>query len=162
MKITKIFVAILALCAFAACNPDNGGNNGGSGTDSVWGDNGSPVGEWVLTEWNSSKDLPFGIYLRLNEDNTFDLYQHTSNVLWVHYTGTYSLKGTTLSGVYADGTNWTTNYTIKYSNNADPKQIMLTSTDNEGIYTATTIPDTVIDQATEAVVARSSDIERFL
>ena len=74
MKITKIFVAILALCAFAACNPDNGGNNGGGGTDSVWSDNGSPVGEWVLTEWNSSKDLPFGIYLRLNEDNTFDLY----------------------------------------------------------------------------------------
>ena len=105
MKITKIFVAILALCAFAACEPNNG-NNGGGGVDDIWGDNGSPIGEWVLTEWNNSKDLPFGIYLQLNEDNTFDLYQHTSNVLWVHYTGTYSLNGTTLSGVYSDGESW--------------------------------------------------------
>ena len=161
MKITKIFVAILALCAFAACEP-NSGNNGGGGVDDVWSDNGSPVGEWVLTEWNSSKDLPFGVYLQLNEDNTFDLYQHTSSVLWVHYTGTYSLNGTTLSGVYSDGESWATSYTIKYSKVAEPKQILLTSPDNKGIYTATTIPDAVIDQATEAVVVRSGQSKRFL
>ena len=161
MKITKIFVAILALCTFAACEP-NSGNNGGGGVDDVWSDNGSPVGEWVLTEWNSSKDLPFGVYLQLNEDNTFDLYQHTSSVLWVHYTGTYSLNGTTLSGVYSDGESWATSYTIKYSKVAEPKQILLTSPDNKGIYTATTIHDAVIDQATEAVVVRSGESKRFL
>lgn len=162
MKITKIFVAILALCAVAACNPDNnGGNNGGGGnTDNDWNDNGSPVGEWALTEWNDSKDLPFGVYLRLNEDNSFDLYQHTSNVLWVHYTGTYSLNGNTLSGEYSDGEQWK-EYTIKYSNN-EPKQIKLTHSNSVGIYTATTIPDVVIDQASEAVVARSVATERFL
>ena len=163
MKITKIFVAILALFAIVACNPNNnGGNNGGGGVDDVWDNNGSPVGEWSLTEWNSSKDLPFGVYLRLNEDNTFDLYQHTSSVLWVHYTGTYSLNGNTLSGVYSDGESWATDYTIKYNKIANPKQILLTSTDNVGIYTATTIPGTVIDQASEAVEARSVATERFL
>ena len=162
MKITKIFVAILALCAAVACNPNNGGNNGGGGVDDIWGDNGSPVGEWALTEWNKSNDLPFGVYLCLNEDNTFDLYQHTSNVLWVHYTGTYSLKGNTLSGVYSDGESWANDYPIKYNKVAEPKQISLTSTGNVGIYTATTIPDAVIDQATEAVVARSVATERFL
>ncbi len=163
MKITKIFVAMLALCAVVACNPDNnGGNNGGGGVDDVWDNNGSPIGEWALTEWNDSKDLPFGVYLRLNEDNTFDLYQHTANVLWVHYTGTYSLNGNTLSGVYSDGESWATDYTIKYNKIANPKQILLTSTDNVGIYTATTIPDVVIDQASEAVVVRSGDVQRFL
>lgn len=161
MKISKIFVAILALCTFAACEPNNG-NNGGGGVDNLWSDSGSPVGEWVLTKWNGSDELPFGVYMRLNEDNTFDLYQHTSNVLWVHYTGTYSLNGTTLSGVYSDGENWAKSYTIMYSKQAEPKQIMLHSSNDEGIYTETTIPDAVIDQATDAVVARSSEGERFL
>ena len=161
MKISKIFVAILALCTFAACEPNNG-NNGGGEVDNLWSDSGSPVGEWVLTKWNGSDELPFGVYMRLNEDNTFDLYQHTSNVLWVHYTGTYSLNGTTLSGVYSDGENWAKSYTIMYSKQAEPKQIMLHSANDEGIYTETTIPDAVIDQATDAVVARSSEGERFL
>jgi hypothetical protein len=80
----------------------------------------------------------------------------------VHYTGTYTLNGSTLSGVYSDGVSWATDYTIKYNKVADPKQISLTSTGNVGIYTATTIPDTVIDQATEAVVARSGEVKRFL
>ena len=163
MKITKIFVAILALFAIVACNPNNGGNTGGGGnTNDTWSDSGSHVGEWALTEWNDSKNLPFGVYLRLNEDNTFDLYQHTYNVVWIHYTGTFSLNGSTLSGVYSDGESWTTDYTIKYNKIADPKQISLTSTDNVGIYTATTIPDAVIDQASEAVEARSVATERFL
>ena len=161
MKISKIFVAILALCTFAACEPNNG-NNGGGEVDNLWSDSGSPVGEWVLTKWNGSDELPFGVYMRLNEDNTFDLYQHTSNVLWVHYTGTYSLNGTTLSGIYSDGENWAKSYTIMYSKQAEPKQIMLHSSNDEGIYTETTIPDAVIDQATDAVVARSSEGERFL
>ena len=161
MKISKIFVAILALCTFAACEPNNG-NNGGGGVDNLWSDSGSPVGEWVLTKWNGSDELPFGVYMRLNEDNTFDLYQHTSNVLWVHYTGTYSLNGTTLSGVYSDGENWAKSYTIMYSKQAEPKQIMLHNSNDEGVYTETTIPDAVIDQATDAVVARSSEGERFL
>ena len=161
MKITKIFVAILALFAIVACNPNNGGNTGGGGnTNDTWSDSGSPVGEWALTEWNDSKDLPFGVYLRLTEDNTFDLYQHTSSVLWVHYTGTYSLNGNTLKGEYSDGEKWK-EYTIKY-NNKEPKQIKLTSSNSVGIYTATTIPDAVIDQASEAVEARSVATERFL
>ena len=161
MKITKIFVAILTLCAFAACNP-NSGNNGGGDVDNIWSDNGSPVGEWVLTKWNGSEALPFGVYMRLNEDNTFDLYQHTTDVLWVHYTGTYSLNGTTLSGVYSDGESWANDYTIQYHKFADPKVIMLHCTDNEGIYTATTIPDAVVDQATEAIATRLGESKRFL
>ena len=89
MKITKIFVAILALCAFAACEPNNG-NNGGGGVDDIWGDNGSPVGEWALTEWNSSRDLPFGVYMRFNEDKSFTmtLGKRTIN-------GTYELNQST-------------------------------------------------------------------
>jgi hypothetical protein len=152
------------LLGFTACgNPDNGGNSG-SGSTSGWSDSGSPVGEWVLTEWNGSKELPFGIYIRLNEDNTFDLYQHTLSVLWVHYKGTFSLNGSTLTGVYSDGTKWN-DYTIKYSNDSEPKQIKLTRKDDAedvSIYTKTEIPAEVIDNAKAPAAVRSAESKRFL
>ena len=163
MKITKIFVAILTLCAFAACEPNNG-NNGGGGTNDTWSDNGSPIGEWVLTEWNNSTDLPMGVYMRLDENNKFDLYQHTYNILWVHYSGTFSLNGSTLTGTYSDGTNWN-EYTIQYAENKSPKQIKLTrkgDSEDVAIYSATAIPDEVIDQASESENVRSVVIEKFL
>jgi hypothetical protein len=164
MEIKKIFVAIVALCAIVACNPDNNGGNNGGSTEKGWSDNGSPIGEWVLTEWNGSAELPMGVYLRLNENNTFDLYQHTFSVLWMHYEGTFSLNGTTLSGKYSDGTNWA-DYTISYNNEAEPKQIKLTRTSDSSdvaIYTATEIPANVTDQATEATQVRSIVVEKFL
>ena len=162
MKITKIFVAIVALCTVIACVQITGGGNGGNTT--TWSDSGSPIGEWVLTSWNGSSDLPMGVYLRLNEDNTFDIYQHTLSVLWIHHKGTFSLNGSTLTGEYSDGTKWN-NYTIKYNNEGEPKQIKLTrkgDTEDVGIYTATEIPAGVIDQASEATAVRSVAIEKFL
>ena len=161
MKFVKIFIiVIVALFGFTSCNNQNNGGEDG-GTTSEWSDNGSIVGEWVLTEWNGSKDLPFGVYLRFNEDNTFDLYQHTYTVLWVHYSGTFSLDGTSLTGVYSDGESWQ-HYSIKY--NSKSKQIRLTNTDkNEvSIYSATTIPSEIEEDATEALNVRSVEIEKFL
>jgi hypothetical protein len=164
MKISKIFVALLAICAVVACKPDNNSGSGNSG-DSTWSSNGSPIGEWVLTQWNDSKELPFGVYLRLNEDNTFDLYQHTYSVLWVHYSGTFSISGTTLSGTYSDGVQWGGEYTIEYA--TSPKMIRLskkgvTGEKDEAIYAETTIPAEVQDEATEATNVRSVAVERFL
>ena len=152
MKSLKIF-SLMMLLALAVVGCEKTSVNGSSKS--------ALDGEWVLTSWNEAEP-EFNVYIDFNEDNTFDLYQHTTDVLWVHYTGTYSLKGNTLSGVYSDGESWATSYTIKYNKVAEPKQISLTSSDNVGIYTATTIPDAVIDQATEAVVARSVATERFL
>lgn len=163
MKIAKIFVAIVALCAAVACNPNKGGENGGQ-TDSTWSDSGTPIGEWALTEWNGSKELPMGVYLRLNEDNNFDLYQHTASVMWVHYTGTFTLNGNTLTGKYSDGTDWA-EYTILYNDTVEPKQIKLTrkgDTEDVAIYTATEIPTEVTDQAGEVTKACSVEIEKFL
>ena len=161
MKFAKIFiVAIVALFGFTACNEPNPGGSGNNST-SEWNDKGTIIGEWVLTEWNGSQDLPFGVYLRFNEDNSFDLYQHTYSVLWVHYSGTFSLNDTTLSGVYSDGENWQ-QYSIKY--NSKSKQIRLTNLDNSevSIYSATTIPSEIEEDATEALNVRSVEIEKFL
>lgn len=165
MKITKIVLAVLALCAIVACNPDNNGDNGGNGgnTDNTWSDSGSLVGDWALTEWNGSAQLPMGVYLTLNEDNTFVLYQHTSDVLWEKYEGDYTLNGNTLSGVYSDGVKWA-DYTIKY-NNGDTKQIKLTrngDAEDVSIYTETEIPAELIDNAKSPASVRSAESKRFL
>lgn len=164
MKISKIFVvAIAALLALSACTPDNNENNGG-GSKIVWSEVGNPIGEWKLTEWNNSKDLPFGVYLRLNGDGTFDIYQHTYTVLWVHYSGTFTLEGSVLTGLYSDGESWH-EYTIKYSE--EPKLIRLTRTNTSGtvdvgVYEATEIPKEVEEDASEATNVRSVTMERLL
>ena len=164
MKISKIFiVAIALLLGFSACTPDNNSGNGG-GPKVVWSETGNPIGEWKLTTWNNSEALPFGVYLRLNEDNTFDIYQHTYTVLWVHYSGTFSHEGSTLQGTYSNGESWDGPYTIEYSQ--EPKLIRLTRTSQAGstdvsIYKATDIPNEVIEDATEATNVRSVAVERF-
>lgn len=165
MKISKIVLAVLAMCAIVACNPNkgNGGGNNSGDTGNTWSNSGSHVGDWVLTEWNGTTDLSLGVYLSLNENNTFVLYQHLSDVLWEKYEGTYTLSGNTLSGVYSDGVKWA-DYTIKY-NNGDTKQIKLTrqnDTEDVSIYTATDIPTEVVDNATAPAAVRSTESKRFL
>ena len=165
MKISKIFVITIALLfGLSACTPNNnGGNNGG--TKLTWHKAGNPIGEWKLIEWNNSKELPFGVYLCLNSDNTFDIYQHTYSVLWVHYHGSFSLEDSLLRGTYSDGQEWGGTYSIEYCE--EPKLIRLTRTHDSGttdvcIYEASKVPNEVVDDATEATNVRSIVIERFL
>lgn len=167
MKISKIFIVTIALLfGLSACTPNNNnGGNGGGGTDIEWSTVGNPIGEWKLVEWNNSKDLPFSVYLCLNEGNTFDIYQHTYSVLWVHYHGTFSLEGSLLQGTYSDGESWGGAYTIEYSE--EPKLIRLTRTYESGatdvsVYEASKVPAEIIDDATEATNVRSVAVERFL
>lgn len=163
MKISKIFiVAIALLLGFSACTPDNNGGNGG-GPKVVWSETGNPVGEWKLTEWNDSKDLPLGVYLCLNDDNTFDIYQHAKDIMWEHYHGTFSLEGSVLTGTYSDGESWH-EYTILYCE--EPKLIRLTRTDTSettdvSVYAATKVPNEVKEDATDVVDVRSAAVERF-
>ena len=163
MKISKIVLAVLAMCAIVACNPDNGDGGNSGGNTETWSDSGSHVGDWALTDWHGTTDLSLGVYLSLNEDNTFVLYQHFSDVLWEKYEGTYTLSGNTLSGVYSDGVKWA-DYTIKY-NNGEKKQIKLTrkgDAEDVSIYTATDIPAEVVDNATAPAAVRSTERKRFL
>ena len=61
MRFSKIVIVVMTLLGIMACNtPNNGDNGGGGNTDDKWSNNGSPVGEWVLTEWNNSAELPMG------------------------------------------------------------------------------------------------------
>lgn len=158
MKFQTIFFALLLLFAVGCTTP----NQGGGEERKEWNSTGTLVGDWVLTGWadTASEDR---IYLRLNEDSTFELYQRVYSVLWMRYTGTFTLNNAVLQGVYSDGQAWGSDYKIEYSD--EPLRIRLTSTADDkdvSVYSSTTIPSNVVDDASDALNVRSVVIKRFL
>lgn len=161
MRITKIFLAVIALL-IVACKP-NGGEGGGSTNDTNWENSGSVVGEWSLTSWSGNSEAAPKVYIVFNENNTFEMYQQSYSVLWFRYSGSWTLNGTTLTGKYSDGTPWTSNYTVAFSE--DPKRIRLTNRndkDDVAIYSAAEVPDEIIDESRDPEAVRSVELKRFL
>uniref|UniRef100_UPI00405755F4 hypothetical protein n=1 Tax=Alistipes sp. TaxID=1872444 RepID=UPI00405755F4 len=160
MKITKIFFALVALLV-VACKPNP--NSGSGSTDKIkWLNEGKICGEWVMTK-HADKETEIQVYIAFNEDSSFDLYQRVYSVVWLHYKGTFTLEGTTLSGVYSDGKAWGSRYTVSYAE--APNRIRLTSLDNKSevaIYTEQAIPEYILDESQQPEDVRSVEIERFL
>lgn len=159
MKLKSIFFALLMLLAAVGCKDPN---NGGGGEGKEWNSTGKLVGEWELTSWSGTSSEE-RVYLRFNEDNTFEMYQRVYSVLWMRYSGTFTLKDSILKGFYADGESWSNDYKIEFSN--EPLRIRLTSvsdSDDVSVYSSTSIPEDVIDSASDAFNVRSVVITRFL
>lgn len=157
MKLTKIFLAVVALCALA-CHP-----NGGNEETIKWEENGTLVGEWCLTSWAGSSAAKPQVYIAFNDDSTFNLYQQNYSVIWFHYEGNYALNNNVLTGAYSDGKELASEYKVDFS--SDGKMIRLTSLENSSdvaIYTATEIPTWIIEEAKTPEKVRSVEADRFL
>ena len=158
MKLTKIFLAVVALFALA-CTPNNGGGNDGS----KWVNNGTLVGEWCLTSWAGNNEAMPQIYIAFNDDSTFNLYQKNYSVIWFQYEGSYALNNNVLTGAYSDGEALASDYKVAFS--SDGKMLRLTSLTNSSdvaIYTATEIPTWIVEEAKTQEQVRSVEAERFL
>lgn len=159
MKMTKIFLAFIAMFAIS-CVQDNGG---GTNNNTEWANEGSIIGEWELTAFDGSSEAKPRIYLALNEEGKFDMYQQAYSVVWLHYTGTFQYDGTTLSGTYSDGEAWSSEYITTFA--TEPKRMRLIRKFNSGdisIYTESEIPATIVDEAREPEKVRSVTIKPFL
>ncbi len=168
MKFSKIFLVVaIALFAVVGCgNPDNGGNGGDVDT-TKWENEGTLVGEWELTSWSGNNEAKPLIYLILNEDGSFDMYQKIYAYKWVHYDGSFTvLEDNILTGEYSDGEKWHGAYTIHYAE--DPTRIRLTNVNEEKevlIYTESVVPASVLEEAqgaSQPEAVRSVTVERFL
>ena len=172
MKLTKIFLAVIALLTIA-CN--NGNNGGGETKPSIkWGAEGTIVGEWALTSWAGHDEAHPEVYIAFNEDGTFALFQQQYSVVWLRYTGTYTLEGKTLKGAYTDGTPLACDYKVDYGTTDDAvdgeekkeeKFLKLTSATDSAdvsIYGATEIPAEILDESRDPEAVRSVAIKRFL
>ncbi len=138
------FTAALFLLGSCEDKP-NGGPSAGFDLEKIHG-------EWELTTWEGEAPS-FEVYIDFKEDETFDLYQKTESVRFVKYSGVYTIDDHTLSGIYDDGVTWGSDYAISFEDN----QLILNSMGEvaeENVYSRTTIPDEVINEAHNNVQSR--------
>lgn len=168
MKLTKIFLVVVALCALS-CNKekpeevvppppafvDNSGIN--------WGAEGDIVGQWSLT--SHGYPVQPQIYVEFCEDGTFNLYQRFTDIPWKKYKGSYTLEDNILKGKYSNGESLQT-YKVKYGEKENLKYIFLESQEEDAymqIYVECKIPDYIIDEAKSTTKAvRSTDLAPLL
>ena len=108
------------------------------------------VGEWHLADAKAEgasimKDID--IYLCINTDGTFELYQQsgTQELRYDLYTGTCYTENGVLTGVYSDGKPWGGKYT--YSNTTEGLLLKTTNNLEEQSYIKCQIPAEVRDNA---------------
>lgn len=76
------------------------------------------VGEWNYENGAVSEEQQESVYIAFNADNTFELFQKIGAGVYKKLTGTYTVEGTLLSGVYDGGTPWKAKYNITDVNSA--------------------------------------------
>ena len=121
------------------------------------GKSGALSGEWVLTSWNDAAP-EFNVYIDFNSDGTFEIYQQVWSFDYELYTGTYTVKGDIVTGVYADGTNWACGYKFAKVDNT----LNMYSQEDKSIasvYEACEIPAEI---KAEATATRSMETVPFL
>ena len=102
------------------------------------------VGEWHCAPEGYDVD----VYVAFDAAGSFEEYQRLGEGRYRHYAGTWSVDKSVLSGVYADGTEWGSTYTLSFEG-----ETMTLTANNESaeaiVYTKTTIPTEVKDEAIE-------------
>ena len=116
--------------------------------------------EWELTLWNGAAPDDFETYLAFAEDNTFAIYQQFERSYYQKYTGTYSIADNLLSGKYKDGSSLGSSYHISYGDNGQTLTMTSVKGAEVSVYTKTSIPDGIknnavlMDTVTRAPVCR--------
>lgn len=150
MKAKFYLLTLCAALAFVGCGKEN---------DAPKVDNATKVvGEWHCAPEGYDVD----VYVAFDAAGTFDEYQRLGEGRYRHYNGTYIVDNGVLSGLYADGTEWGSTYTISFSGDT-----MTLTANNESaeaiVYTMTTIPEEVKDEAIEPLGSETrAEVEHWL
>ena len=116
--------------------------------------------EWKLTEW---ADMPaeIDVYIDFETNQTFTMYQQVESVRFVKYTGTYSVKDDIISGKYSDGKPWGSSYILSFKGKY-MTFVSKTEVAEVNVYTKTTIPTEVKEQAETNIDSKTNDVKRPL
>lgn len=112
------------------------------------------VGEWQLKEATAEGTAIMAgidVYLCINSDCTFELYQKsgTQSVRYDKYTGTCKTEDGILTGVYSNGKPWGGKYVFKVT--ADELLLKTTNLLEEQKYKKTLIPSEIKENANLAL-----------
>ena len=149
MKTYIYLFTLYAALAFVGCGKEN---------DAPKVDNATKVvGEWHCAPEGYDVD----VYVEFATTGEFDEYQRLGEGRYRHYEGTWSVEKDVLSGVYADGTEWGSSYTLSF----DGDSMTLTANNESAetiIYTKTAIPAEVKDEAIEPLGTETrAEVERW-
>ena len=114
-------------------------------------------GEWVLTSWNEAEP-EFNVYIDFNEDNTFEIYQQVWSFDYELYTGTYTITGDIVTGVYADGSIWACGY--KFVKDGDT--LTMYSQEDQSVVSVYTKCEIPAEIKAEATTTRAMEVVPFL
>lgn len=115
---------------------------------------------WMLSRWNGGTELSGKVYLQLNADRTFSLYQSIDVPGYRKLTGTYTEEGQVLSGTYSSGMPWESSYVIEKRTKTELQ--LRSETDVVSIYTAVEVPAYVKDGVVASGVRSSGAEKPFL
>lgn len=133
-RLIYIFVALL-LVVTPGCK-----KNGSEATTAT-----KLVGQWhcIAEELNVAEDID--VYVEFMADKSFNLYQKIGQGRHRHYTGTWSVSGDVLSGLYADGSEWGSSYAVEFSGMDAMKLTAKNGSKEVMTYTRETIPAEVLE-----------------
>ena len=133
-RLIYIFVALL-LVVTPGCK-----KNGSEATTAT-----KLVGQWhcIAEELNVAEDID--VYVEFMADKSFNLYQKIGQGRHRHFTGTWSVSGDVLSGLYADGSEWGSSYTVEFSGMDAMKLTAKNGSKEVMTYTRETIPTEVLE-----------------
>ena len=136
----KILLIVLSMLSLAAC----------SKKDKV-----DVTGEWKLDDISvvtkAGETYGLNVYLVLDLDGSFHIYQQLQAGRYYHYFGTYTKKNSIIQGVYADGKLWGSE---SYKVSASGSQLKLQALDGTGevtTYVKAKVPEDVKSNAIEAI-----------
>lgn len=117
---------------------------------------------WQLVEY-AGQPAEFDVYVEFKETENegvkecqFVLYQRIYSYEYEKLTGTYTLNGTTLTGVYSNDVEWNNKYTVEIAEN--PLRLRLIEANGTyAEYDAIKEVPAHVEQAIEAVPTRASE-----
>jgi len=117
----------------------------------------------VIGEWHCAPEtFEADVYLALDTDGTFDLYQQIGEGRHRHYSGEWDLDGTTLSGTYSNGDNWGSGYQVSFSGDNTMSLKALNGSEEVMKYSREAIPSEVINGSIEVKSTADTDCRPVL
>ena len=114
-------------------------------------------GEWVLTSWNETAP-EFNVYIDFNDDDTFEIYQQVWSFDYELYTGTYTVTGDIVTGIYSDGSIWASGY--KFVKDGDT--LTFYSQEDQSVTSVYTKCEIPAEIKAEATTTRALEVVPFL
>lgn len=108
------------------------------------------VGEWNFVD----PGYGVSVYVSFDEEGTFDLYQKIGDGKYRHYSGTWSVDENIISGLYSDGSEWGSSYSLEFVQADIMIMTALNGSEDEMTYFKEAIPAEIKDNVIEV---RSTD-----